>query len=30
MFSQKFLIPAITHVYGIYLNEIRGRVGWLC
>src|SRR3990170_2238001 len=22
MFSQKFLIPAITHVYGIYLNEI--------
>src|SRR3989304_10303065 len=25
MFSQKFLIPAITHVYGIYLNEIREK-----
>jgi len=24
MFSQKFLMPAITQVYGIYLNEISG------
>src|SRR3990170_7793704 len=26
MFSQKFLIPAITHVYGIYLNEITAAL----
>ena len=25
MFSQKFLIPAITRVYGIYLNEFTDR-----
>src|SRR3970040_936233 len=27
MFSQKFLIHAITHVYGIYLNEISLTAG---
>ena len=30
MFSQKFLITAITQVYGIYLNEIRVRQESVC
>jgi len=25
MFSQKFLMPAITQVYGTYLNELTER-----